>query len=101
VTLPPASRAAVGRGRDVTVGVRPHDVEVTAPGTGDADAVVAVVEPLGTHVVVHAEIAGGGADLVRVVTPVDHVPAPGTRLGLRVRPDRVHVFDTASGRRLA
>ena len=44
---PRASTAPVAGARKVTLGVRPHDVAIVAPGTGDAAARVDVVEPRG------------------------------------------------------
>ena len=84
----------------LTLGVRPHDVRVVSPGAGDVDAAVDVVEPRGSELLVYLRLGEGeGAPEVRVVAPPDtQVPAEG-RVGVRLDPDRLHWFDTETGRR--
>ena len=84
---------------DVVVGVRPHDLDLVPAGQGDGAGTVEVVEPLGHIALVHVN-AEHLAELVRVVCPAEPVPQAGDLVGLRVRRDRVHLFDAASGRRL-
>jgi multiple sugar transport system ATP-binding protein len=81
----------------VQVGVRPEHVLLGDPGTGAGAALVRMVEPLGSETLVHLD-AGGAA----VVAKVQGIPAwtPGERLGVRVEPHHVHLFDLA-GVRLA
>jgi ABC-type sugar transport system ATPase subunit len=86
-------------GGGVQIGVRPHDVEGVGAGDGDADGRVEIVEALGREVLAQVELAAGMA--VRVLAAADAGIAEGDRIGLRWRPDRVHRFDAASGRRIA
>jgi multiple sugar transport system ATP-binding protein len=75
----------------VTVGVRPHDVTVTA-AAGDV--------PVRRRVVIGHEVeltvGRAGDPPLRLLTDRD-APPEGARVALRVPPDRVHVFDATSG----
>jgi len=87
--------------RQVTLGVRPHDVELVAPGTGDVDARVDVVEPRGSELLVHLALgADGGAGEVRVVAPPEPLIALEAPMGLRCGRRRLHWFDGQTGKRL-
>jgi multiple sugar transport system ATP-binding protein len=97
VAAPPAT---MGDGA-IAVGVRPHDLEITPDRGGDVAGTVAVAEPLGPHAILHVQLDAYPDALARVLAPIDGVPAAGDRIGLRIRRDRVHLFDAASGRRLA
>jgi ABC-type sugar transport system ATPase subunit len=88
------------RDGDTLVGIRPHDIELTAPDTGDARARVEVVEPLGASTLVHLRPLDGAGDLVRVVLNGDAHVAAGDEVGYRLRRDRIHVFDGRTGGRL-
>ena len=85
---------------DVLIGIRPHDIEVTPLGDGDAAATVEVVEALGAQTTVHVNVQGAGNELARVMVPSSHAVRTGDRIGLRLRRDRLHLFDQATGRRL-
>jgi multiple sugar transport system ATP-binding protein len=94
-----------GRGsekpRQVTLGVRPHDVELVAPGSGDVDARVDVVEPRGSELLVHLALNGeGGAGEIRVVAPPEPAIAMEAPVGLRCSRRRLHWFDGQTGKRL-
>jgi multiple sugar transport system ATP-binding protein len=92
--------APSGGVRPVTLGVRPHDVALVAPGAGDADARVDVVEPRGSELLVHLRLGadGGGPD-VRVVAPPEPLVPVEAVVGLRAARERLHWFDE-SGRRV-
>ncbi|HEU4649136.1 MAG TPA: ABC transporter ATP-binding protein [Gemmatimonadales bacterium] len=83
------------------LGVRPHDLQIVAPGTGDLAAWVDVVEPLGSELVVHGRLGPerGGPEL-RVVAPPEPPIAPDSVVGIRLDPARLHWFDGASGQRV-
>lgn len=83
------------------LGVRPQDLEVVAPGSGDLEGVVDVVEPRGSELLLYVRSAGPptGREL-RVIAPPDLTVAPEQPLGLRLDPARLHRFDPTSGRRL-
>lgn len=84
---------------NVVVGVRPHDIDLTPPGEGDVNGSIELIESLGAWLTIHVRVKGF-AELVRVATG-DAVASAGDRVGLRVRRDRVHLFDAATGRSLA
>jgi multiple sugar transport system ATP-binding protein len=86
-------------GDPVLFGVRPHDVEVVPPGAGDATGRIEIVEPLGSETLVHVRM-DGLPELVRVLVPSDRQIAVEESIGMRLRRDRLHLFDGHSGRRL-
>jgi sn-glycerol 3-phosphate transport system ATP-binding protein len=78
----------------VTLGIRPEDL---APGPGGFDLTVTHVEELGATRLVHGHHHGAA---MLAVLPAD--AQLGDRLALApLAPDRLHLFDTATGRRLA
>jgi len=85
------------------VGIRPQDVVLLDPADADADATaeVEVVEPLGREQHVHL-LVGADADAHRAIAVVDQdVPvAVGDRVGLRLRRDRLFLFDPRTGGRI-
>jgi multiple sugar transport system ATP-binding protein len=91
---------AEGPGRYLA-GIRPHDIDLASPETGDADGCVDVVEPLGAMTLIHVRVERWPGELVRVVVPAETRVAPDDRVGLAFRRDRLHLFDAATGRRLA
>ncbi len=97
---PPGGRLPAPR-ESLVVGIRPHEIRVTAPGAADAHlrAGVEVVEPLGAATVAYVR-ADGIEPLVRVLAPADVPLAVGDIVGLALRLDRLHYFDAATGGRL-
>jgi multiple sugar transport system ATP-binding protein len=94
----PALDLAAASAADVLLGVRPHDLVLTASPAADALAVtgsVAVVETLGTETLVHVEAAGRS---VIGSAPPRAVPAVGDTVTLAAPPAALHVFDAASER---
>jgi ABC-type sugar transport system ATPase subunit len=94
MNLLPAGRAGVQAPEGAVAGVRPHDVLI---GDGGLDATVDVVEPRGHDSLVHLRLDGPGSGVVIAAiggTP----PAPGTRVRLGWRADRVHLFGRDGGR---
>ncbi|MCV7421428.1 ABC transporter ATP-binding protein [Mycobacterium yunnanensis] len=89
-------------GPAVTLGVRPEDLLVVPSEHGDGT--VEIVELLGPRYVF---IVAAGAHRLTAVVEAATVagwgtaPTPGDRVSVDVRADRVHLFDTESGRRLA
>jgi multiple sugar transport system ATP-binding protein len=96
VPLPEASRAANGK---VVLGLRPEALEL-APG--GIDARVEVVEEVGADAYVFC-VAEYGGDTVKLVARSDSRRAPEreARVSLCPRIDEAHVFDAATGTRLA
>jgi ABC-type sugar transport system ATPase subunit len=83
---------------EATVGVRPEHLALVAPGEGQATGEVYVVEPMGREQVVDVQV---GQQRLHVMAPPGFTGRIGDRVGLRFAPDQVHLFDTASGERLA
>ncbi|CAN3128732.1 ABC transporter ATP-binding protein [Mycobacterium sp. smrl_JER01] len=92
------SVGAADVGGPVTLGVRPDDLLPTVGGDA-ADARVVLIEHLGPRAIV--TIDSHGTELTSVVeTSRLSGIREGTPVDLAVRPDAVHLFDTATGRRL-
>ncbi|HEU4525421.1 MAG TPA: ABC transporter ATP-binding protein [Gemmatimonadales bacterium] len=90
----------LGARSGLTLGIRPHDLSVGAAGAGDSDALVDVVEPRGSELLLYVRLgAAGDGPEVRVVTPPDLQVAPDQVIGLRFDRARLHFFDPTTGRR--
>ena len=90
---------APGHGRAL-IGVRSHDVVLTAPGEGERIGRVELVEPLGPTKVVHVRVDDAADRLLRVVVAAEAPVVAEERVGVRIDPARVHLFDERTGRRL-
>ncbi len=88
----PAS--ALPEGAGCKLGVRPESVSVCAPGEGQADARVRLVERLGDRTLLYVALADG-TPLVAEDAGRSRV-AMGDVVGLRIAPSAVHLF--AAGR---
>jgi multiple sugar transport system ATP-binding protein len=98
VSLPaPAAAAALSDGQSVVYGTRPEHMQLADGDDGVATEVV-VVEPTGADTQVFAKIAGVE---VTSVFRDRHAFRPGEIIRLRPDPARAHLFDAASGMRLA
>jgi ABC-type sugar transport system ATPase subunit len=86
--------------RDVIVGIRPHDVGLAGDGGGDLGGRVEVLEALGGSTLLHVRADLAARPLLRVLAPPDAGVRVDERVALRVRPDRLHVFDSRSGERM-
>jgi len=91
----PADRAArlgAYKGQSVTLGVRPEDLQVGSGGSPDYtfDAVVDVVEPLGSEILLDVTLASQSV-VARVEPNVQARPHEKIRLALV--PERIHFFD--------
>ena len=99
---PLAASAARATGRDVTVGIRPEDMddlstrgpEATRDGHLPVEATVEVVEFLGHEFQLHLRAAGGSTFVARVSTDTQTKPGAPIRLGFDLR--KMHVFDRAT-----
>jgi multiple sugar transport system ATP-binding protein len=95
----PLRSAAGADGQAVAYGIRPEHLSLANGSSADAvPAEITVVEPTGaeTELLVQA----GDSQMVLVTHGRPQVK-PGDRIGLSVDPAMVHVFDQATGRRLA
>jgi sn-glycerol 3-phosphate transport system ATP-binding protein len=92
--------AAVPDGQALTLGIRPQDVHLAAPGgDGGVPVRVELVELLGSEKLV-ALVTAGGARLnaqIRAELEVE----PGAQLFVRLDPERTHLFDPQSETALA
>jgi len=86
-------------GRDVILGIRPEHMKPDAGGGRHVDLRVDMVEPLGADTLVHGRFVAADAD-VTLRLPGTAKCKPGDVLPLSADPDRLHVFDKETGRRL-
>ena len=83
-----------------TLGVRPHDITIVAPGAGDEDAWVELVESRGSELLVYLCLRGNNqGPAIRVVAPPETEVTPERMVGLRFDRERLHWFDE-QGRRV-
>ena len=96
-----ASALAKAHGSEVTVGVRPEDIQVGPAGGEGLQVTVDLVEELGAdgYLYGHSEIEGKRTDIVARVDGRVH-PMAGETVSLTPVPDHVHVFDIETGKRL-
>jgi len=92
------SAPRVEAGRQATVGVRPEHVTIVAPGEGNASGELFVLEPMGREQIVDVRV---GDRRLQVIAPPGFTGRIGDRVGLRVAPERLHLFDPTSGERLS
>jgi multiple sugar transport system ATP-binding protein len=94
----PLGSTAGTDGQAVAYGVRPEHLSLADGGADAVPAEITVVEPTGaeTELLVQA-----GQSPIVLVTHGRPQVNPGDRIGLRVDPAMVHVFDQATGQRLS
>ncbi len=80
-----------------TLGFRPEDCQITAPGTGFLDADVFTVEMTGDQVLVTLRM--DGTPLV-VKMPKEFEIEAGAKAGITLDPKHLYVFDTDTGARV-
>ena len=96
---------------DVIVGVRPENTTLGDGASGGLEATVVLVEELGadSYVYAHWDGAGVGADGANGANGADPLiarvgdgtaPPVGSRVSLVADPDKLHLFDADTGRRL-
>jgi sn-glycerol 3-phosphate transport system ATP-binding protein len=90
-------------GEPTTIGFRPEDVSIgdgQRPANGGLNMAVSViaVEPVGSESFVHGRVAGNGPEVV-LRAPAEVSLSPGEIIWASVPPNRVHIFDRASGNR--
>jgi multiple sugar transport system ATP-binding protein len=84
--------------RAVTLGIRPEAIAMAANGTAHLPCRVELVEPTGPDTLLLARV--NGVTLVARVAPQDE-RAPGQTAALSFDADKVVVFDTQTGQRIA
>ncbi|QNP48011.1 sn-glycerol-3-phosphate ABC transporter ATP-binding protein UgpC [Diaphorobacter aerolatus] len=87
-------------GRDGTIfGIRPEHLDVT-PNSG-WPVIVDTVELLGAERLIYGRVQGGGDELLTVrVEEGTFMPNNGDLIHVTPRPDRIHGFDAATGKRI-
>jgi multiple sugar transport system ATP-binding protein len=86
---------------NATLGVRPHDVTIVGPESGDLEARVDVVEPRGSELLIYLRLgANGSGPELRVVAPPELDIAPERKVGVAFERSRLHWFEEEAGRRL-
>jgi len=87
--------------RRATLGIRPHDIQIVAPGTGDENAYVELVESRGSEQLVYLCLRGNNqGPAIRVVAPPETRVAPEQTVGLGFDRERLHWFEPEGGRRV-
>jgi len=76
-----------------TLGVRPEELSIVAPGNGDFSAEVAVFEQIGAYNILHLTIDDLEEEIVAQVDGSNHFD-PGDTVGVDIDPTHVHLFDT-------
>ncbi|MGN6551527.1 MAG: ABC transporter ATP-binding protein [Pararhizobium sp.] len=91
-------RAGLAEGAEVTAGARPEDVAIDVePGEGGVTGRVELVEPMGLGTVVHVSALG---TVLKAFT-LDRAEHPvGSAIAIRPRPEKIHLFEAASGARI-
>ena len=85
-------------GRDIELGMRPEDIEITAEGAAGSIAFgIDFVEELGATQLFHGEVAGH-AFVMQAAT--GDISTETRKLWITVAPERLHLFDPTSGERL-
>ena len=84
-------------GRQLTVGLRPEDFSLAAPGPGHLQAKVETVEPVGNEAFLNLDC--GGSELIVRLSPRS-LPKAADTVHLGHNPEHMHYFDPESGRSL-
>ena len=85
----PERFAGLEAGREVFVGIRPHDLSLAGEGDADLRLHAEVVETLGPELTVHGTLDDGAAFVS--VLPADHGVRRGDVVPLKI--ERLHLFD--------
>ena len=87
--------------RQIVIGVRPQDVEMTPSGDGHGVGRIELIELLGSTTLVHLRVEGLSEQLLRIVVSSDAAVAADQVVGFRLDARRLHLFDSHTGLRLA
>ncbi|WP_180901435.1 ABC transporter ATP-binding protein [Martelella soudanensis] len=93
----------IADGRDVLVGIRPHDLVAVVDGEAPLDAIltlegkVEAVEPLGPETMVHLIVGG---ESVIATSPGTVSPAVGSSVVCAVMPGKLYLFDAGTEKSL-
>jgi multiple sugar transport system ATP-binding protein len=87
----PTGLAAGAQGRRVTIGVRPEQLSLAAPGQGTLNGQIDVIERLGSDAYVYLSVPNLGRLTVRC--PGDFAATQGAAAAVQFQPNGFHVFD--------
>ena len=86
-------------GKEVTLGIRPEHLEITEQEEGVMHLKVNHVELLGADTLVHGHFGDEKTLLTARLPDIYHFKK-GSTLSLNVSPEKLHLFDTQSGKRI-
>jgi len=107
LTVPREKTTAAKSAESLTLGIRPEDLGLDAPGAPLGEAArpgdvftgrVVLVERLGGTSHVHLDVKGGARIMASVMN--DRLPDVGETISVRVKPERMHLF-AADGRSIS
>jgi multiple sugar transport system ATP-binding protein len=93
----PIWAGSLARGSTVVLGVRPEDLTLRED-SGPATVPITLVEPMGSSTIAYTRL---GDKLIAIETDKDTKLNTGSNVALDIDPNRLHVFDVATGRSLA
>ncbi len=85
---------------DVTLGIRPEDLELADNKDGMRNLTTRLVEHLGSDTLVHGHFGADQTDMTIRLAGIQHYSL-GEVLPLHIAPDKIHLFDPVSEKRLA
>ena len=88
-----ARRLAAFKGAPLTLGIRPEDLHAAGEAPCSIDAVVEVVEPLGSEILLDAQV---GAHLLVARVPSSFAVKRHDKIRLGFLPEQVHFFDPST-----
>ncbi|MAM11846.1 MAG: sugar ABC transporter ATP-binding protein [Rhizobiaceae bacterium] len=91
---PLPQNSVLSSGDAITIGIRPEHLEIAENGV---PAILHVVEPTGPET---QAVLAIGEETLTMATRDRLEDAPGTRVKLSVEAEKLHVFDTATGKRV-
>jgi multiple sugar transport system ATP-binding protein len=93
---------ALEEGREVTIGVRPHDLGLANDADAIGELTVEIVEALGSEAFAHGSLGPSGPTVIARLDAADARNVKGgSVIPLAAAPRTIHLFDAASDRALA
>ena len=90
---------SANKGTEVTIGIRPEHIKIAADGSGTMQLDIDHTEILGADTLIHGRFPND-KHLTTIRLPDIHHFERHTTLGLSVSPDKIHLFERDSGRRI-
>ncbi len=86
--------------RNVTLGIRPEDLIIADGTDGSTNLTATLIEHLGADTLVHGHFGTDNTDMTIRLGGTQNI-ASGDLLPIRVSPDKIHLFDPETEKRLA